>query len=244
MFREVRTQSEDLDFLGALRAGSQKAQIIQAAALGRALVENRVGKAGEVGFAQEGGDHGGDQEDQKPGRKHDQAGGKRDQGEHVLADIKKRSEQPEPAGGLAAGTLEFVVKHRVFELRQVEPGGVLHEFYADAIGEAIAEQAVAEGVGSAEEVAGDGQSEFERNQLPDAGQIAGSPRNPAHHGVNDEFGDPEHSQRQERPQKPENDGRQNQGRAGIPHHAQQGSHIPQRRSWSGRAGWDGCIQTV
>ena len=80
-----------------------------------------------------------------------------------------------------------------------------------------------------EDVAGDGEREFERNQLPDARQIAASARNPAHHGIDDELGDPEHRQRQKRAEQAENAGCQHQRRTGIPNHADQGPDVAQRR---------------
>ena len=41
-----------------------------------------------MGFAQEGRDHRGYQEDHQPGRKHDQQAGERDQADEILADIQ------------------------------------------------------------------------------------------------------------------------------------------------------------
>ncbi len=60
----------------------------------------------------------------------------------ILADVQNGGQQRQAAGGLAAGTLQFVVEDGIFEGGQVEFGGVIDQPHADAVGEAVAEEAV------------------------------------------------------------------------------------------------------
>ena len=122
---QVRAQAEDLDLLGALRAGAQQPQVVQLAPLRRPAVQHRVRQGGEVGLAEKGRNHRRDQQHHQPGREHDQPGGERDQAEGVLAQVEHGSQQAQPPGGLAARPLQLVVKDRVLERGQIQRGGVL-----------------------------------------------------------------------------------------------------------------------
>src|SRR4051794_26707179 len=135
MFSQVGAESEDLDLLCGLGAGAEKAQVIELAALGGALVKHGVGEAGKMGLAEEAGDHRGGEQKHEPGGENDQADRKGDEGNGILSDAEDRGEEAHSAGGLAAGAVEFVVEDGVLEAGQVEAGGVFHEAYADAIGE-------------------------------------------------------------------------------------------------------------
>src|SRR5579872_6216110 len=110
-------------------------------------------------LAQEGGCDGGAKEDEEPGREYDQGPGQGDQADGILAKVEQRGQQTDAAGGLTAGALQFVVKYRILEGRQVHAGGVLHQPDADSIGKPVSEQAVAERDGAAQYVAEDGQSQ-------------------------------------------------------------------------------------
>src|ERR1039458_7016333 len=92
----------------------------------------------------------------------------RSQTEEILTEAQQRSQESHPAGGLLPGAFELVVEHGVFKGLQVQRGGVLHHSDADAVGEPVPQQAVEQGVGSSQDVAGDGQAELQRDQLPDA----------------------------------------------------------------------------
>jgi hypothetical protein len=63
-----------------------------------------------------------------------------------------------------------------------------------------------------------GERQLQRYKFPDRRQTAAATRNPAHHGIDDELGHPQHGQRQDRPKKPEQYGAEHQRRAGLPHH--------------------------
>ncbi len=181
---EVIAQAEDLDLLGAVGAGSEIAEVIELAALGRPFVKDGIGEGGEMGFAEESGNNGGDEEHHQPGRKDDQAGGERDKADAVLGDVQERGEQRDAAGGLAAGAFELVMEDRVFKGDQVEAGGVLHEADADAVGEAVGEKAVAEGVEAAEDI-----TERWRGRAQWLHSVQRT-RGTGHHGVDDELGRP------------------------------------------------------
>ena len=163
--RQVRTQPEDLHFLGGLHAGAEQPQVVQLPPLGRPPVKDRVGQGREMRLSQERRQHGGQQQHHQPGREYDQPGGKRDQAEGVLAEPQDRSQKPHPAGGLAAGAVEFVVKNGILERSQIQAVGMLHQADADPVGEAVAEQAVAQSIEPAEDVARDGEAQFDDHEV-------------------------------------------------------------------------------
>jgi hypothetical protein len=111
-----------------------------------------------VGFAEEGGDHGGDQQNHEQWRKDDQAGGERDQAQGVLADVEDGRQKANTAGGLAAGALQLVIENGIFKGGQIQLRGVFNEPNADSVGEAIAEQAVSQGICARQQVAEDGEA--------------------------------------------------------------------------------------
>lgn len=81
---KVRSEAEDFDFLGALVGGAEHADVVQFAALGCPTVEEGIGKPGEVGFAEEAGNHGEQEHEQEPRGKPEQAGGEGNEGEGIL----------------------------------------------------------------------------------------------------------------------------------------------------------------
>src|SRR5947207_2495277 len=102
MFSQVGAQSEDLDLLGALRAGAQKTEVIQLAALRGALVEYGVSEAAEMGLPEEAWDDGGSQQEHQPRGEDDQTNGERSQCDGVLRDAEDGGQQAHSPGGLAA----------------------------------------------------------------------------------------------------------------------------------------------
>ena len=91
---------------------------------------------------------------------------------------------------MAPRALQLVVKHRVFERSQIQAGGVAHKTHANQVGKSVAKQAVAKGVGPAQDIAQNGQRQFDPDKLPDVRQIAGLMRDEADDGVDDELGNP------------------------------------------------------
>ena len=66
------------------------------------------------------------------------------QSDELLAHAGDDPEHAQPGGGLAAGALQFVVKHWIFKGNQIQAVGVLHQPEADVVGEFVAQQAVEE----------------------------------------------------------------------------------------------------
>src|SRR5579875_2590811 len=153
---EVIAQAEHFDFFGALRAGSEDAQIIEQAALRGPAVEDGIRQCREVCFPQKRRNYSGDQQGHQPGRENDEQTGKGEQTDGVLAQAEQGGKEPQPSGGLAARALQLVVKDRVLEGGQIQAAGVPHQADADPICEAVAQQALAKSVGAGQKIASDG----------------------------------------------------------------------------------------
>src|ERR1700733_6719715 len=70
-------------------------------------------------------------------------------------------------GGLHPGPFQLIVKSRVFIARQVEPGSVLHDAYADVAREIVGDQSVAIIDGPAENTSQHGERAFQDDQTPE-----------------------------------------------------------------------------
>src|SRR5579872_278361 len=103
--RQMLAQSENLDFLGALRTRTQQTEIVELPALRSPAIEHRVGQSGEVRLAEEGRNHRSDQQDHQPWRENYEPGRKRYQAQRILSDVQNRSQQADPPGGLSPGPL-------------------------------------------------------------------------------------------------------------------------------------------
>ena len=219
----MRSESEDLDFLGAQVARSEQAQIVEFAALGRPAVEQGVGEHGEPGFAEESRNQGGNQDHQEPGREPDDAGREREECDELLGHRRQHGEHSQAAGRLASGALQLVVEDRILERDQVQLIGVLHHANADVVREAVTEEAVAESNRAREDVARNGECDFDAEQFPYAAVIAA-----VDHQVDDQLSHPQHGHRDQRVEEAKADGSDGQGRTGIPDHAEQRRDVSQR----------------
>lgn len=136
-------------------------------------------------------------------------------------------EHAEAGGGLAAGAFEFVVEDGVFKAGEIEGGGVAHEADADVVGEAVTEEAFGEAGGAHEEVAGDGKGEFSGDEGPEVVRDARFCDESGGYAVDDEFGDPEHTQGHEGPQEAGGEGDGGEPGAGLPDHAEKRGKVPE-----------------
>ena len=80
------------------------------------------------------------EEQEQPRIVHDERGAEREQRDEVLSHGEQHRDQADASGRLAARALQVIVEFGVFELREIQGGGVPHEADADVIGEEIAEQ--------------------------------------------------------------------------------------------------------
>ena len=173
-------QAEQLELLGRDVAGADVAQVVELAALRGPGVEQRVAQRGEVGLAQERGEHRDDQQDQEPGDVHRERRGQRHQGDEILQRREEHGEEPDAAHRLPAGPLQLVVDLGVLELLQVEGGRVLHQLDAGAVGEQVAQQALQQGGDAAQPLAHqrDGQLDAQQHAEPGPRQRPASFRIP------------------------------------------------------------------
>jgi hypothetical protein len=93
-----------------------------------------------VALAQEGGHHGQQQQAQQPGLEGHQPAGQQHERHGILALGQHLAHEHGAREGLAAGPLQLVVERTVFELVEVELGGMLHETDGRLVGEQVAEQ--------------------------------------------------------------------------------------------------------
>ena len=170
--QEVRQQ---LELLGGDVAGRDVAEIVELPALGSPGVEQRIAERGEVRLAQEGRQHGHDQQDQQPGDVHRQRHRQGDERDQVLQRGEQEGEEPDAVHRLPAGPLQPVVDLRVLELLQVECSGVAHELDAGPVGEEIAEQALQQGREPAESLAHQRDAQLQGEQLGEPDPRRGPP---------------------------------------------------------------------
>ena len=138
----------------------------------------------------------------------------------VLALAQHLAHEHGAGEGLAAGALQLVVEGAVFELVQVELGGVLHEADGRLVGEQVAEQRVEQGHAAAQGIGQQHQAKLQRHQREHGRELraaaAGSLAE-GHHVINNQLAHVEHGQRQKRP-----------------HQAQRNVGQGQRRGWCAR----------
>jgi hypothetical protein len=176
-----------------------------------------------VGLAQERGQHRDHQQQQQPGYVHRQRHAQRHQGDHVL----DRGEQQgaDAPHRLAPGPLQLVVQLGVLELLQVERRRVAHQLHAGAIGEEVAEQALQQRRHPGETLAHHGDAQLARQQLaqPGPGHDAARCRqgDRVHHLVYDQLADPEHRERHQRAEHPEDQDPHHVPGLRLPHQLEQ-----------------------
>src|ERR1051325_11473601 len=90
----------------------------------------------------------------------------REERQGILSDRENLREQPNPACGLLARSLQLVVEGRVFKLIQVERCGMLHQTHAGMIREEITKKAFDEGGGCGQHLAQEYDAEFNGDQFP------------------------------------------------------------------------------
>ena len=106
-----------------------------------------------MSFSDEGRNHTDDQQEQEPGRKHHDRDRQGDRRNHLLDEASNRLDHVQPVGGLNPGSLQAVIKRRIFVGHQIQAGGVLHDANADVVHVPAREQGI-EVVDDAAEYAG------------------------------------------------------------------------------------------
>ena len=97
----------------------------------------------------------------EPWRKQPQAGGKAQDGDQILRLAEHLAEQGHPPHGEPAGAVEPVLQFAVFEVFEIELGGMLHEPDAGIGVEPIGEERIDEGDDPAEDIGGDGRARIQ-----------------------------------------------------------------------------------
>ena len=185
-----------------------------------------------MGLAEEGRHEREEEQHDQPRRDDDEAGGEGDDGDEVLPLVEHLPDEAEAARRLPPGALELVVEVGVLEVLQVQLGGVLHQPHRRLVREEVAEEAVEEGGGAAQDVREDGEAELDGDERPERAEVArrvgeadvGEP----HDLVNDELADPQHRHGQAGPDEPERDAPRQHPRARLPHEPEQRREVPQR----------------
>ena len=147
---QPRRQSEHLDFFGCGIARRDVAQIVEEPPLRRPSEEQRVPERGEMRLADEAREDREDEHEQEDRLERDDRAAERHDGQRVLSHGQYLAEQTDAANGLPSRALQEIVEGRIFELRQVERGGVLHDANADAIREQVAEETLNQNRGARE----------------------------------------------------------------------------------------------
>ena len=237
---QKRSEAEQLYFLGGLGTGADVAQIFEFAPLRRAHAAEVIGAGVELRLADHGRDERDEQQQDQPRRVKEKAGGEREDGDDRLALAENLRQQRVAARCLAARALQPVLIFAGFEMPEVEPGRVLHQLHADHVGMQLGEDAVDQRDAAPEQVGGDDQPEFQRQQFcdrhkPAAGDPVGKGRagrgHPAlaHHLVDDQLADIKQQQRLHGAQQPEHDACHRQRRAGAPDLREEALQVPERR---------------
>ena len=94
-----------------------------------------------MGLAQEARQHRCQQQRQEPRTVHENGRRQGSQGQDILTYREQLREQADPACGLPLRPLQLIVERGVFEMTQIERGGMAYELLADMVGAKIAEQA-------------------------------------------------------------------------------------------------------
>ncbi len=200
--------------------------------LGRPRVEQRIAQRGEVGLAQQRGEHRDREQREQPGHVDRERHRQRGQRDQVLHRGQQQGEEPDPAHRLAPRPLELVVDLRVLELLEVERRGVAHQLDAGAVGEEIAQQALEQRRHAAEAFAHERDAELQGEQLaephPGDGAAGTDHRDRLDHLVHDQLADPEHRERHQRPGQPQQQDADDVPGLGLPHHPQQTRQMAQR----------------
>jgi len=224
-------EAENLDFLGGFVGGAGLAEVVELAALGRPGVREGVAALVEVRLAEEGGHHGQQQQPEQPGLEGDEAAGEEHEGDEILALAEDLAHEHGAGEGLAAGALELVVEGAVFELVEVEAGGVLHEADGGLVGEQVAEQRVEQGHAAAQGIGEEHEAELEAHEGEHGRELArGSGQlGEGHHVVDNQAADVERGQRQKRAQQAQHEVGGGQRGAGGPDEFQEGGQVAQGR---------------
>jgi len=230
---------EDLHLLGSLHAGPDLAQILQLAALGRPLEVEAVTGCVEVRFADEGRDQCHRQQQDQPRRVHDQADREAGHRDAVLHLAEQLAHQVHPAHGLAPCPVQFVLQVGVFEILQVQLGGVFHQAHAGDVGEQLRQQGIGVADHAAKQVRGHRQAELEREQAQQGieqatGQRLAERREAGimlaelHGGIDDQLAYVQHRHRQQRADHAQAEAGQGQPRARLPDLAQERGQVAHR----------------
>ncbi len=224
---EIVFEAEELEFLGALAAAGDLAEIIHQA-LGGSLTEVfRVAEEGEVGLAEERRQDADHQQQYQPGRVVEQGGGEDQGGDGLLKEPAHLLNEREAIGGLDAGALQAVVVTGVFVGGEVEASGLLHHTQADVVGIAVREQVVAVINEAAEEAGDDGEQHFESDDPPEVNRdrLAAEDVINAVDDPRSDFGD---APRGEGNEKAQGDAPDDDGAAGLPEDFQDGGDVFER----------------
>ncbi|MNV19490.1 hypothetical protein D3C71_1103550 [compost metagenome] len=238
---------EDLHLLGGFHAGPDLAQVVQLAALGRPLEVERVTGRVEMRFADEGRHQRHCQQQDQPGRVHQQAHRQAGHGDGVLHLAEQLAHQVHPAHGLAPRAVQLVLQVRIFEVLQVQLGGVFHQPHAGDVGEQLGEQAVGIVHRAAQQVRDDRQAELEGQQAQQgieqaAGEglakrrEAGLVLAQVQCRIDDQLAHVEHGHRQQCADQAQPEAGTGQGGAGLPDLAQEGGQVAHRLEAFAQAG--------
>ena len=236
---QERVEAEDLDLLRGLHAGAGLADVVELAALGRALVVERVAARIEVRLADERRHQRDRQQHDEPGRVHDQPRGEADDRHGVLRLAEQLAHQRRAPGRLAPRALEAVLQVGVLEVLEVQRRRMLHQAQARLVAEFLRQQRIDQRHGAPHQVGADRQCEFEGDQAGEPRQRtvehempadAGGAvrRDQAHHLVDDELADVERHHRQQRARDAQHAGGEREHGARAPHHPQERRQVAQR----------------
>ena len=213
---EEGVQVEDLDFFGGFRLGRDLADIVQLAPFGSAAEIQRVVAGVEMRLAQECRDQRHQQQHDQPRIIGDQPAREGQHGQDVLHLPEDLAHQGHAARGLTAGAVQLVLEGRVLEILQIQVGCMFHQIHGHGDGQPFRQQRVDQPDQPPQQVRGDGQPEFQRDQ---PGQMLGQPAGPPFgqrlrpvegdqpdHLVDDQLADPQRRDRHQGPQQAQDDG--------------------------------------
>ncbi|MNN05900.1 hypothetical protein D3C81_1186750 [compost metagenome] len=244
-------QVEDLYFLGRFHTGAELAQVVQLAAFRRPQEVEAVTGRIEVRLANERRHQRQCQQQDQPRRIDQQADGQAGDGDRILHLAEQLAHQVHPAHGLAPRTVQLVLQVRVLEVLQVQGGCVFHQAHAGDVGEQFRQQGIGVADQAAEQVRGDGQAQFQRQQAEQrveqpTGQRLAQRREArvvlaeVQRGIDDQLADVQHRHRQQRTDQAQAKAGDGQGAAGLPHLAQERRQVAHRLEALTQAGFLGA----
>ena len=222
-------EPEELELLGRDVAGADVAEIVELPPLRRPRVEQGIAERGEVGLAEERGEHRHHEQDEEPGHVYRDGGAEGGERDSILHRREEQGEEPDPSHRLPPRPLQLVVHLGVLELLQVERGRVAHQLDAGSIREQVAEQALEQRREPGQPLADQCDDELDGEELDESFPVHWRARagqtHRMHDFVHDELADPEHGERNERAGDPEEENRQDVARLGGPYQLEQSRDV-------------------